>query len=123
MGEGVTIAKVPDWMTLPELSTPQIWNSLRFGAVLENVIMDHSRHADAEHDDALPLQRRLAVAERAGLAGAARGVVLRVEVEDQGPSVIVAEFVRLALLVLQAECRRLTAWFDECHTASLMVLR
>ena len=40
--------------------------------------------AHAEHDRALLLEGGLAVAERAGLAGAAGGVVLRVEVEHDG---------------------------------------
>ncbi|MFL5063730.1 MAG: phosphoenolpyruvate carboxykinase (ATP), partial [Xanthobacteraceae bacterium] len=35
---------------LSQKNEPQIWNSLRFGAVLENVIMDHKRHADYDSD-------------------------------------------------------------------------
>src|SRR6185503_14320137 len=49
------------------------------------------------------LNPRARLLERAGLPGAARRVVLRIEIEDQRPPCVVRQAVRLPGLVLQGE--------------------
>ena len=51
--------------------------------------------------------------EVARLLRAAGRVVLRIEVEDDGPAGVVGQAMRVAVLILQREGRRFLSRFDE----------
>src|SRR5260221_2887169 len=71
--------------------------------------------ADAEDGRLARLETRQVVAERAGLLGAAGGVVLRIEVQDHGPAGVFRELVGLSALVLQGEGGRFLSGIDQGH--------
>ena len=70
---------------------------------------------DADHRDAGGLEAGQVVVELAGLLGAARGVVGRVEVDEHLAALEVVQRHRVAVLVGQGERRRLGALFELGH--------
>src|SRR5687768_2105867 len=83
---------------------------LRLALLVEN--------ADAEdHRLAAFVGRQLRL-EVARLLRAARCIVLWIEVENDRPSEIVGQLMRVAVLVLQRERGRPFSWIDQWHSIS-----
>src|SRR5438132_13883987 len=67
------------------------------------------QHAYPEHGRVALLELRQRVPERAGLLGAARCVILRVEVEHERLARVIAHLLWVTILILQRERRCLVA--------------
>ena len=72
-------------------------------------------NADTKHSRFRLLELRQVIAKVARLFSAARRVVLRIEIENDGPSGVIREPVGLPVLIVQGECRGFLSRFNQCH--------
>src|SRR5262245_15193427 len=86
---------------------PVLVRELRLALLVED--------ADAEHTGLALLERRQLRLELARLLRAAWRVVLRVEVEDERPALVIRELVRAAVLVFEGEGGSFLAGIDQRH--------